>query len=253
METPNTCCGLCHSDRIYCRFDPRQSVSNDGLCGAYNGTTTCSGSIYGTCCSKIGCCDSETDYFGSSCQNVNGTCGANTTLSWYSLGCYSDNTNARALNTSVLVTGHTVKCYCGTAIENDSGPIDSSSCNAACAGDSSEISGGADALSLYFIVPIWQSVGCYSDTTLKRTLAMSYNIGGNTVENCQAACKKDGYIYAGMEFGTQCFCGNTIDNGGAPTSGCGTPCPGDASETCDGANALSLYYLFEDSEPEEKK
>ncbi|KAJ5612464.1 hypothetical protein N7510_005658 [Penicillium lagena] len=253
---------------------PRQSVSNNGLCGAYNGTATCTGSIYGTCCSQFGYCGSDTDYCGSGCQSGYGTCGADTTLSWYGLGCYSDSTNARALNTSVLVSGNTVEacqstcaaggftyagmefgsqCYCGTAIENDSEPISSSSCNMACAADESEICGGSNALSLYVIVPIWQSVGCYSDTTLKRTLAESYNVGGNTVEKCQAACKAGGYIYAGMEFGTQCFCGNTIDNGGAPTSGCGTPCPGDASETCGGANALSLYYLFGGSEPEEKK
>jgi hypothetical protein len=190
------------------------------------------------------------------------------------MGCYSDDTNARALNTSVLISDHTVEacqsacadggftfagleygtqCFCGTALENDSESISPSNCATPCAQNANEVCGGSNALSLYVIVPIWQSMGCYSDTTLKRTLAQSLNVGGNTVEKCQAACQNAGYVYAGMEFGTQCFCGNTIDNGGAPTSGCGTPCPGDASETCGGANALSLYYLFGSSGEQEKK
>lgn len=98
---------------------------------------------------------------------------------------------------------------------------------------------------MYVIVPIWQSIGCYSDSTLECTLAQLFNIAGNTVEKRQAACQENGYIYAGMEFRTRCFCGNTNDNGGAPASGCGTPCAGDSSEICGGSNALSLYYLFQ--------
>ncbi|KAL4888328.1 WSC domain-containing protein [Aspergillus ambiguus] len=243
----------------------RQSVSLDGLCGAYNGTATCAGSGFGNCCSQFGYCGSSPAYCGTGCQAGYGVCGVDTTLRWASLGCYSDDTNARTLNTSILVHGNTVEacqaacagegytyagmeygtqCFCGTAIGDRSTLVDAG-CDTPCPANPSEICGGSNSLSLYAIVPVWQSIGCYSDSTKARTLSMSYNIAGNTVAKCQTACKMGGYIYAGMEYGTQCFCGNTIDNEGAPATGCATPCAGDSSEICGGSNVLSMYYLFQ--------
>ncbi|KAF3391643.1 WSC domain-containing protein [Penicillium rolfsii] len=233
---------------------------------SYNGTATCAGSAFGNCCSQFGWCGSSTDYCGSGCQSNYGNCGVSTTLAWRSLGCFSDSTSARALNTSVLVSDGTVEacqskcqalgflyagmeygtqCFCGNAIMNDAPPIALSNCNVPCPQNSAEFCGGSNAINLYAVTPIWQSIGCYSDTTLKRTLAQSFNVAGNTVEKCQAVCQANGYIYAGMEFGNQCFCGNTIDNGAALTSACGTACPGNSAEVCGGANALSMYYLFQ--------
>ena len=71
------------------------------------------------------------------------------------------------------------------------------------------------------------------------------NIGGNTNERCQAACNAGGYSYAGTEFGSQCFCGNQIQNGGsAVTDGsCNKACAGNATEICGGPNRLSLFAL----------
>ncbi|KAJ5484197.1 hypothetical protein N7539_005993 [Penicillium diatomitis] len=245
---------------------PRSLISTNGICGAFNGTATCAGSAFGNCCSQFGWCGSSTAYCGSGCQSNYGTCGVSTTLAWKSVGCYSDSTSARALNTSVLNPGGTVEtcqstceaqgftysgmeygaqCFCGTAILNNAAVIDPSNCNIACPQNAAEVCGGSNAISMYAAVPVWQSVGCYSDTTLKRTLAQSFNIAGNTVEKCQAICQQNGYIYAGMEYGTQCFCGNSIDNGASLTSACGTACPGNSAEICGGANALSMYYLFQ--------
>ncbi|KAI2789285.1 hypothetical protein POX_e07315 [Penicillium oxalicum] len=244
---------------------PRTLVSTNGVCGAYNGTATCAGSSFGNCCSQFGWCGSDTAHCGSGCQSNYGNCGVSTTLSWKSLGCYSDSTSARALSTAVQNPGGTVEtcqslcesggftfagmefgtqCFCGTAILNDAAVIDSSACNTPCPQNPAEICGGSNALSMYAVVPVWQSVGCYSDTTLKRTLAQSFNVAGNTVEMCQSVCQQNGFIYAGMEYGTQCFCGNSIDNGASLTSACGTACPGNSAEICGGANALSMYYLF---------
>ncbi|KAJ5131970.1 hypothetical protein N7448_006128 [Penicillium atrosanguineum] len=245
---------------------PRSSVSTTGTCGAYNGTATCSGSAFGNCCSQFGWCGGDTGYCGYGCQSDYGSCGVSTTLTWKSLGCYSDNTLSRTLNTSLTVSGGTIEacqsaceakgftyagieygtqCFCGTAIMNAGASIDSSNCNTVCPQASAEVCGGSNALSLYQVVPIWQSIGCYSDTTLKRTLAHSFNVPGNNVEKCQGVCQDNGYIYAGMEYGSQCFCGNTIDNGATLTSGCGTVCSGNSGEICGGSNSLSMYYRFE--------
>ncbi|CEL08179.1 WSC domain-containing protein [Aspergillus pseudodeflectus] len=245
---------------------PGSSISLNALCGAYNGSATCTNSGFGNCCSQFGYCGSSTTHCGDGCQTNYGTCGIPTTYSWTDLGCYTDNTNARTLNTSILVSGNTVpkcqaacsgagftlagveygsQCFCGTAILNGGVPITTGgTCNIPCAGDSAQICGGSDALNLYSLIPVWQSIGCYSDSTLKRTLAVSYNVAGNSVERCTAACQAGGYEYAGMEFGTQCFCGNSIDNGATLSAACATKCPGNAAQTCGGPNALSIYQLF---------
>lgn len=64
-----------------------------------------------------------------------------------------------------------------------------------------------------------------------------------TVENCISFCSGKGYIYAGLEWRQECYCGNNIINGGALTaaSDCNFPCSGDATETCGAGNRLSMY------------
>ncbi|KAF8870182.1 hypothetical protein BD779DRAFT_612568 [Infundibulicybe gibba] len=60
---------------------------------------------------------------------------------------------------------------------------------------------------------------------------------------CQLLCS--GYRYAGVEYGTQCYCGNSFDNGATgsaiPESSCPFQCGGDPSQKCGGDWTLSLY------------
>ena len=102
-----------------------------------------------------GHCGSDTNYCASGCQSNYGSCGVSTTLSWNSLGCYSDSTSTRALNTSQTVAAH-------------------------------------------------------------------------TVEACQSTCGGLGFIYAGLEYGSQCFCGNAILGGSTSiaSSNCNVLAPG---------------------------
>lgn len=55
-----------------------------------------------------------------------------------------------------------------------------------------------------------------------------------TYEKCQAACWKNGYIYAGLEVGTECWCDNSIRNELAPDpkAGCDWACHGNTSQMC---------------------
>lgn len=66
-----------------------------------------------------------------------------------------------------------------------------------------------------------------------------------TVEICVKYCSGSGYTYAGLEYSTQCFCGNELASTGEPVAGllgiCGMPCSGDSSEICGGYGALSIY------------
>lgn len=59
-------------------------------------------------------------------------------------------------------------------------------------------------------------------------------------------CAFHGFVYAGVQFGEQCWCGNSLDKtagAGAPldASSCNVPCVGDSTSLCGGSWALTLY------------
>ncbi|KEQ89919.1 glycoside hydrolase [Aureobasidium pullulans EXF-150] len=67
----------------------------------------------------------------------------------------------------------------------------------------------------------------------------------NTPQHCADYCGRSGYPWAGVEAGTQCFCGGQPD-GGAITgdANCSTyTCSGDKSQKCGGAFFLQLYKI----------
>ena len=64
-------------------------------------------------------------------------------------------------------------------------------------------------------------LGCYSEATGKRALSDFQQFYGqgdrNDVESCSAACSD--YTYFGVEFGSECYCGNNINLGSLPQAG----------------------------------
>lgn len=92
----------------------------------------------------------------------------------------------------------------------------------------------------------WSYKGCFSDNTNNRVLTgiTFANIGDHQVTNtkCTAYCGAQGFNLAGTEYAGQCFCGNELNGSSAlAESHCDMPCEGDASETCGGSLALSVY------------
>ena len=91
----------------------------------------------------------------------------------------------------------------------------------------------------------WAYKGCYIDNAHGRVLPMQLPDNSSlTVEFCVQSCYGQGYSVAGMEYSTQCFCGNAIYSGGALASSdtdCNMPCGGNAKETCGAGNRLSVY------------
>ena len=133
-------------------------------------------------------------------------------------------------------------------------------CNMPCAGNSSEVCGGPNGLTVFYngLGGIqtnpgptgWGSLGCYTDSTGGRTLTTGMAVQGGasamTVALCTSACKQNGFTYAGVEYANECYCGNTLSNGGGPasdSSGCNMACAGNASEFCGGSNRLNVYKL----------
>ncbi|OWP06175.1 hypothetical protein B2J93_814 [Marssonina coronariae] len=156
------------------------------------------------------------------------------------------------------------ECFCGASVNNIQ--ADESDCNQPCTGDSSEICGAFDRISIYqdptfpvadyTTISDYQQLGCHSEGSNGRSLAWRQDQVDSTtltVETCLRACKAGGWSFAGLEYASECYCGVALGIGTLPIddSTCNMPCNGDATETCGGRNALDLYVAkdLESSEP----
>lgn len=184
--------------------------------------------------------------------------------------CYSEGTSSRALSANSTANGamtvaqcasfckgytymgleYASECYYDNSIAAGAVPA-SSGCSMACSGDSTELCGGPNRLSFYTLAPTGpQTVskaggfayqGCYSEASNTRALsAKATAASAMTVELCAAFCA--GYAYMGVEYSSECYCGNCINAGSVNSgSGCSMLCAGKATEYCGGSNRLNLY------------
>ncbi|NXF32342.1 WSCD2 protein, partial [Nyctibius bracteatus] len=88
-------------------------------------------------------------------------------------------------------------------------------------------------------------IGCYVDSTRRRTLrgVSFFDYKKMTVFRCQDNCAERGYLYAGLEFGAECYCGHKVQASNVSESECNMECKGERSRMCGGANRLSIYRL----------
>lgn len=102
-----------------------------------------------------------------------------------------------------------------------------------------------------------QYLGCFKDQgdatgTRGRDLSgHAVNNNGMTTARCVATCKDKGFQYAGTQYGSWCFCGNSYGKSGKATN-CNMPCAGNKSEICGGSWANSVYGLDEDDHSQEE-
>lgn len=92
----------------------------------------------------------------------------------------------------------------------------------------------------------WSYVGCGNDSASARTFTgLFLSNTTQSVESCIASCSAHGFNYAGMEYGVECYCGNTLPSSRAPVANiigsCSMPCAGNNGEICGGYAALSIY------------
>jgi glucan endo-1,3-alpha-glucosidase len=60
------------------------------------------------------------------------------------------------------------------------------------------------------------------------------------IELCTAFCEDKGFIYAGMQYSAECYCGNTfIEHSG---TGCDSPCAGNPNQNVEGRT--ETRYMF---------
>ncbi|KAE8635321.1 hypothetical protein XENTR_v10002581 [Xenopus tropicalis] len=88
-------------------------------------------------------------------------------------------------------------------------------------------------------------IGCYTDDTRQRALrgVSFFDYKKMTVFRCQDNCAERGYMYAGLEFGAECYCGHRIKALNVSESECNMECKGEKGNFCGGVNRLSIYRL----------
>lgn len=196
------------------------------------------------------------------------------------LGCYTELVNARALDNGAsadakmtnemcaarcksyayFATQYASECYCGSQLSPDSQKVADSQCSMPCAGDPYSYCGGSSRLELYhsenFQGPSmpanltnvagsvsWTLVGCQTEATNMRALGgRTYTSADNaTLDNCAEFCSA--FAYFGTEYGTECYCGDRINQGSVPAaaSQCNMLCSGNDRQYCGAGNRLSLY------------
>ena len=93
----------------------------------------------------------------------------------------------------------------------------------------------------------WYTLGCAVDSANNRVLTgyVEIHLNDLTVDSCLTMCETKGFKYAGLEYGEECYCGNSLANSVTYSkSSCGMACKGDSTETCGGDWAIELYELF---------
>ncbi|KAL2269755.1 hypothetical protein VTJ83DRAFT_1939 [Remersonia thermophila] len=189
------------------------------------------------------------------------------------LGCFTDSGNNRALRGIVTFDSamtlekcaeicssysffgveYGSQCFCGVDLDDSSEEVPQAECSMPCGGDPTNVCGAADRLNLFV------STSCKEDPTNLATVgAFAYqscwvdNVGGvraldgpvlrgddMTVEKCADFC--DGYQYFGVEYASECFCGNQLAGEAAPEEQCSYICGGDATQWCGAADRLNVY------------
>ncbi|XP_064639668.1 xylosyltransferase oxt-like [Lineus longissimus] len=87
-------------------------------------------------------------------------------------------------------------------------------------------------------------LGCFKDHHTKRDLTGYHTMfaDDNTPERCINFCFLSGLKYAGVQYGKECWCGNTFGKvGKVMDTACDSKCPGDEKSFCGGYLAQNIY------------
>lgn len=239
---------------------------------------------------------------------------------WSYQGCYVDGLNGRDLNnqqpdsntltiqsciTACVSAGYSIaglefstQCFCDNFLYNGAAlATNQADCNMPCSGNSAEVCGAGNRLSIYshgtpkvFQPPAaqtaglpanWVYKGCLQDNIPSNEDAneilptfpyLVWDNKNNTAPACIEQCQLFGFNAAGVEFGSQCFCGDVenIQVASAPgtstdpdntqfytrsrvpqivaDSECNAPCTGNTSYYCGSGNLMN-YYAWDGPEP----
>lgn len=90
-----------------------------------------------------------------------------------------------------------------------------------------------------------EHLGCFQDEKKQRLLSGHlFKQANNTPERCTNLCLQSGYPLAGLQYGMECFCGDTYPSAKLILSqaDCDIPCSGDESIRCGGYYKMDIYH-----------
>ncbi|KAK3323184.1 WSC domain-containing protein [Cercophora scortea] len=145
------------------------------------------------------------------------------------------------------------ECYCGAQLSTASEKVSEEECTMSCGGDDLQICGDKSRLNVYrytdavdptivepAVVGDFAYKSCWTDNVADRSLkAASYASDDMSLENCAAFCS--GYKYFGVEFATECYCGNEVIGQEAAEVDCSMECKGNSNQWCGSGVRLNLY------------
>ncbi|KAH9987839.1 WSC domain-containing protein [Xylariaceae sp. FL0662B] len=146
-------------------------------------------------------------------------------------------------------TEYSQECYCGNA---NTGTVitDISQCDAKCKGNMREYCGGSGKMSVWSTSRAAANgtaryVGCYTDGGSDgRTLSKdSYSSDTMTVDSCASYCQGKNYALFGVEYGRECYCGNSPKTSAVLSSenDCAMTCKGNSTQVCGGGSRISIW------------
>lgn len=85
--------------------------------------------------------------------------------------------------------------------------------------------------------------GCWTDRGVRSLVMQLSDDPKNTVQSCTKRCVDAGFALAGLEFATQCYCGNQLTSQATQITerGCFQACAGDKTQICGSSSRLSLW------------
>ncbi|XP_032520548.2 xylosyltransferase oxt isoform X1 [Danaus plexippus] len=88
-------------------------------------------------------------------------------------------------------------------------------------------------------------LGCFVDEKKLRLLSGFYGsyANANSPTFCLDICVQAGFLYGGVQYASECFCGDTTPTASSLTadSSCDMKCPGDRSKICGGYLTMNVY------------
>ncbi|XP_018409605.1 PREDICTED: WSC domain-containing protein 1 [Nanorana parkeri] len=89
-------------------------------------------------------------------------------------------------------------------------------------------------------------IGCFTDNVEDRTLKATvfYDLRKMTISHFHISFTRT-YLYAGLAYGSECYCGNSLPSIYAKEEECNNECKGEKGSVCGGVNRLSVFQLQE--------
>ncbi|KAK0718950.1 WSC domain-containing protein [Apiosordaria backusii] len=138
------------------------------------------------------------------------------------------------------------ECYCGNSYSAE--PVSNAQCSFPCAGNPAQKCGAGNRVDLYtngLYVPRAPAtldtpyLGCFVDEGPRVLPDNLLGADDMAAEKCAAHCAN--YSYFGVEYGRECWCGNSRPKNSAPETECSFPCAGNDSQLCGAGGRINVW------------